>query len=81
MNNFNKVFLVVKKHCEKQKKLAEVNCFITIAKEAEIPVGNLEVYLKHLQDIGLIKFSMTDKYDKYIYLTSFGKKQEKLIEE
>jgi predicted transcriptional regulator len=78
MNNFNKVFMVVRDQCQKQKKLAEVSCFEVIAKEASVPLNKLGIYLNHLQDMGLIKYSMADKY---VYLTSFGKKHETLIKE
>ena len=78
MNNFNKVFLVVKSQCEKQKSFAELSNFDIIAKEANVPLDKLPVYLSHLQEIGLIKFSMTEKY---IHLTSFGKRQQTLIKE
>ncbi len=33
MKDVEKVFLVVKHLCESQKKLAEIDCFETIAKE------------------------------------------------
>ena len=76
MNDFNTVFLAVKKHIEKQKLLAEVNCLEIIAKDANVPIGKLPVYLDYLQEAGLIKYSMSEKF---IYLTSFGKKTEKLV--
>jgi len=76
MNNFNKVFSVIKKQCETQKSMAEINSFETVAKEAGIPLDKLPQYLTHLQDIGLIKFSLKEKY---IHLTSFGRKQHPLI--
>jgi hypothetical protein len=76
MNNFNKVFSVIKNQCEKQKSLAEISSFETVAKEAGVSMDRLPVYLNHLQDIGLIKYSVTDKY---IYLTSLGQKQQSLI--
>ena len=78
MNNFNKVFLVVKAHCEKQKNLAEVRTFDTIARESGVPLSKLPMYLEHLQKMDLIKYSMEEQY---IYLTAFGKKQEQLVKE
>ena len=78
MNNFNNVFLAVKSQCEKQKRFAEVGSFEAIAKEANVPIGKLETYFKHLQDIGLIRYSMTERY---VHLTSFGSKQEMLTTE
>jgi len=76
MNNFNKVFLAIKKHCEKQKLLAEINSLEAIAEEVNIPVSKLGLYLDYLQGLGLIKYSISENY---IYLTSFGKTQEKLV--
>jgi len=78
MNNFNKVFLAVRKHIEKQKLLAEINSLDTIAKEVNIPLDKLPIYLDYLQDLGLIKYSLEEKY---IHLTEFGKKQERHINE
>jgi hypothetical protein len=73
MSSFNKVFSVIKRHCEKQKLLAEIRGFAAIAKEANVPIDKLPVYLDHLQDMGLIKYSVSEQY---IYLTSLGKKQD-----
>ena len=78
MNNFNTVFLAVKRRCQKQQKIAEISCFEDIASDAKVPLAKLPLYLNHLQEIGLIKFSIADKY---IYLTAFGNKQEKLVAE
>jgi hypothetical protein len=78
MNNFNRVFLAVKSQCGTQKRFAEVSNFEAIAKEANVPVGGLETYFKHLQDLGLIKYSMKERY---VHLTTFGNKQEKLTKE
>ena len=80
MSNFNAVFLAIKKHCEKQLRFAEIHSFETIAKEANVPLSMLGIYLNHLQGIGLIKYSMVAT-DKYIFLTSLGKKQESLTKE
>ncbi|MCD6013769.1 MAG: hypothetical protein K0Q79_3631 [Flavipsychrobacter sp.] len=76
MNRFNEVFLAIKKQCFKQRHIAEIDCFEKVAKEAKIPLDKLHTYLKHLQDIGVIKYSVNDKY---IYLTTFGRKQETLM--
>jgi predicted transcriptional regulator len=78
MNDFNRVFMVIKKHCEKQKLIAEVNSLEVIAKDTKIPVDKLPLYLDYLQEAGLIKYSLTEKY---IHLTTFGKKQESLVKE
>lgn len=75
MNKFNDVFLSIKKHCTNQKHIAEID-FETICKETHIPVDQLPMYLKQLKESGLINYSMEDRY---IHLTPFGKKQEKLV--
>jgi predicted transcriptional regulator len=76
MNNFNKVFLVIKKHCQDQKRIAEIDCFEAIAREANVPMSRLPLYLHHLQEAGLIKYSIAQKY---IHLTLFGKQHDTLI--
>lgn len=73
MNRFNEVFLIIRKRCEQEQKLAEIRCFETVAKEANVPLTQLHIYLDHLKELGLIQYSMEDKY---IYLTAFGKKQK-----
>lgn len=78
MNNFNRVFLAVKNQCGKQKLLAEVDSFEAIAEEANVPVASLEDYFSHLQNLGLIKYSMKERY---VHLTAFGKKQAMLTKE
>jgi hypothetical protein len=72
MDSFDRVFFVVKKECEKQKKFAEVYPLDIIAKDCDIPLTKLGLYLGHLQDLGLLKYSIADKY---VYLTSLGKKR------
>jgi hypothetical protein len=78
VSNFNKVFLAIKNRCESQKRLAEISCFEAVAEDAGVPINKLPMYLSHLQDIGLIKYSIREKY---IYLTALGKKQESLAVE
>ena len=75
MSNFNNVFTAIKGQCGKQISFAEISCFETIAKEADVPISKLPLYLNHLQDVGLIKYSIMDKF---IHLTPFGRTQEKL---
>lgn len=75
MSNFNKVFLVVKRRCAAQKKLAEINCFSTIAVEAGVAENKLPLYLGHLQEMGLIKYSVADNY---IHLTAKGNNQDNI---
>lgn len=74
MNDHQKVFNVIKTECEKQKHISQITCFEHIAVHAGIAPDKLPSYLDHLQDIGLIKYSATDRY---IYLTTFGRKQRK----
>jgi hypothetical protein len=78
MNNFNKVFLVVKRECEKQKHIAEITSIDLIAKETSIPVHKLSQYLDHLQQIGVIRYSIADKY---IHLTTLGRKKDTVLTE
>jgi hypothetical protein len=78
MSVFNRVFLVVKRHCGKQKNFAELHSFEDIARDANVPLNKLKKYLDHLQELGLIKYSMAAS-DQYIYLTSLGKTQEALV--
>lgn len=75
MNRFNAVFQSIKKECAKQKNVSEISNFEQVALSAGIPLAELDYYLNHLQDVGLIKYSRTDKF---LYLTLFGKKQEKI---
>ncbi|MCW3124315.1 MAG: hypothetical protein JWQ38_3807 [Flavipsychrobacter sp.] len=77
MNNLDKVFSALKKQCERQKTFAELNNFDLVAKEAGISVDKLPAYLKHLQDIGLIKYSIEDNY---IYLTRQGHERKTMLE-
>ena len=76
MNNFNKVFLSVKKHCGADGINADENCFKMIAEHADIPLDKLNFYLNSLQDLDLIKYSWNDKS---IHMTPFGKMHEKLF--
>ncbi len=78
MNNFNTVFLAVKKYCGDKGVTEDSSCFEAISKATKIPLNRLDFYLTTLQDLGLIKYSITDGYIK---LTAFGKKQERLFTE
>ena len=75
MNTFNKVFLAIKEESGKMDKLTEINCVEEIAIKAGVPLADIGLYLSHLQEMGLIKFSIKDSY---IYLTSFGRKHDTL---
>jgi hypothetical protein len=72
MNNVDKVFWLIKDHCEKQKQFAEVNCLEEISARANISDGMLSMCLHNLKEKGLIKYSIAESY---IYLTGQGKKQ------
>jgi hypothetical protein len=76
MNNFNNIFLAIKKHCDKDGVLKAPDCFETIAKEVGVPVAKIDFFLNTLQELQLIKYSVSDHYIK---LTSFGRKQERLF--
>jgi len=70
MSNFDNVFAAIKAECAKQQKFAELSCFDLIAARAGVPETKLSLYLGHLQQVGLIRYSLADKY---IYLTALGK--------
>ena len=78
MNNFNAVFTAIKTEAAKQKGFAELNCFETIAKMANVSLHKLPTYLEHLQYLGLIRYSLDEKY---IHLTATGNKLEKICKE
>lgn len=76
MTNYNKLFNAIKTECEGQRSFAEISNFENIAKQAGLPLDKLPVYLNHLQDMGLIKYSIADRY---IHLTSAGHKQQEFV--
>jgi len=76
MTIFNTIFLEVKQYCYEAGMEPDEDCFKTIAERANIPIEQLDFFLNTLQDIGIIKYSWEDKS---IYMTSFGKKQERLL--
>jgi len=73
MSKFEKAFLIIKRLSARQTKIAEISNFDVIAKELDVPVGRLGLYLDHLQEIGLIRYSAAEQY---IYLTEKGRKTE-----
>ncbi len=77
-NNFKKVFSIIKHHCGDKTEFAHADCFKLVAKGAHVPLKQVDQYLGLLQDFGLIKYSMEEKY---IQLTPFGKKLEIEIKE
>ncbi len=78
MSNFNKVFRAIKALSAKQRRMAELTSFDAIAKEAKVPLSSLEGYFKHLQDIGVIKYSMEERF---VHLTSLGSTHDDLPKE
>jgi hypothetical protein len=76
MNNFNSVFLAVKKHCENDEFDERPNVFEAIALDANVSLFTLGFYLDTLQTLGLIKYSFENST---IRLTSFGRKQKRLF--
>ena len=76
MNNFNNVFLTIRKYCGDKGMMEGKGIFERVAKETDIPVARLMFMLNTLQDLQLIKYSTEENYIK---LTSFGKKQERLF--
>ncbi len=68
---FEQIYAAIKEHCsdESWKK----DCFQIVSKAVNIPLEALETYLDLLKDIGLITYSMTEKY---IYLTNDGNKTD-----
>ena len=77
-NNFKKVFSIIKQHCGAQTNFAHDDCFKMVAKGAHVPLKKMDQYLGLLQDFGLIRYSMSEKY---IELTPFGKKLDIEIKE
>jgi len=76
MNNFNSMFLAVKKHCENDQYDKNPSIFETIAQEANVPLLRLEFYLDTLQSLGLVNYSFENCT---IRLTAFGLKQKRLF--
>jgi len=70
MNNFDSVFVAVKEQCGTNDAISDQLCFEKIAKAAKIPLSRIDFYLNTLESVGLIKYSM---YDKYVRLTPYGK--------
>ena len=76
MNNFNKIFTIIKKHCGENH--AQEPCLEKVETEMVITAGMnpLYEYLDVLQDLGLIEYSV---HSKTIFLTEKGKQTEKLF--
>jgi hypothetical protein len=69
MNNFNNVFMAIKEHCG-SSETDVIDCFDKIAKQADIPMKNLDFYLICLTELGLINYI---KPRKKVILTEQGK--------
>ena len=76
MDNFNAVFLAVKKYCGDSGITGDADCFEAISKELNVSPDSLDSYLIILQNLGLIRYSITEIYIK---ITPFGSRQEKLF--
>lgn len=76
MNNFNHVFIAVKKHCDETGVAGGQDIFEKVASEAGVPILKIDFILNTLQNLQLIKYSIEEHYIK---LTAFGKKQERLF--
>jgi len=76
MNNFNTVFVIVKKCCEKGYPAPE--CLDKIAEELKqhSQMNGLQQYLDALQDLGLIKYSNNSRS---IALTDKGRHTDTLF--
>ncbi len=77
-NNFKKVFSIIKHNCGDKTRFVHDDCFKIVAKDAHVSLKKMDLYLSLLQDFGLVKYSMSEKY---IELTPFGKKLEIEIKE
>jgi len=76
MNNFNSVFLAVKKYCENDGLDNNPGVFEVIALDADVSLFSLGFYLDTLQTLGLVKYSFENNT---ISLTAFGRKQKRLF--
>ena len=76
--NFKKVLSTIKHHCGDNTSFSHEDCFKLVATDADVPFNEIDVYLSLLQDFGLVKYSMEEKY---IELTPFGKRLDVEIKE
>jgi len=75
LNNFDNVFLAIKKYNSDDNFDVNENCFEIIARSANIPLKKLNFYLSALKDFGLIEYSWDDSF---VHLTLFGRNQNRL---
>lgn len=73
MNNFNNVFLALKKHCT---EFISTECLEQVAKETNIDRSRLDTYLNTLNDLSLIKYSHKDNL---IMFTPLGKSTQEVF--
>lgn len=76
MNNFNNIFLCIKRHCADKGIMHCDNILELLSKETKIPAAKVEFILTTLQSLELIKYLAEEST---IRLTSFGKKQDRLF--
>ncbi len=76
--NFKKVLSIIKHHCGDSTSFSHEDCFSKVATDANVPLKQIQLYLDLLQDFGLVKYSMEEKF---IELTPFGKKLDVVIKE
>ncbi len=69
--DFKKVLATIKHHCGGKTSFSHEDCFSVVARDANVPLDQIDLYLGLLQDFGLVKYSMTEKF---IELTPFGEK-------
>jgi hypothetical protein len=77
MNKFNDVFLAAKEYYEQCPSISHECDFEKVANAAGVPPAELDFYLNILQQMGLIKYSITE--DKYLFLTGYGVKTKTLL--
>ena len=62
MSDFKEVYSVIVSYCTERKSVILNNCFEQIAREASIPLDELDHNLSSLQDFGLISYSIPENY-------------------
>jgi len=77
MNDLRKVYSVISSHCTEQNSFLLKNGFERIARDARIPIAELDSYLTIMHDFGFVKYSRSNRS---ICLTSSGNKNEQACE-
>jgi len=71
LHELNRVFLAIRHYYyNQQRSIVEICDFDLLAQVANVSIEELRIYLERLQELNLIRYSMTD--DKYVFLTSYG---------